>query len=198
SALAEFFYHINIATPYWVGYFIQRPEMHLAHHREDKQFTCNYGDITIWDILGGTWFNPTVEQTKEIKTGFSQDRERKIMQMLVCQNVLPERPKKLPIKILQCGFISLLFLLCSLNVVGTIFDSPTMKGIATVSTASPFPFVFSSYQGIETFSTTFNMDITFRNGTNQQMLIDHKLYSKLKGPYNRRNVIGAVFSHGPF
>ena len=182
SALAEFFYHINISTPYWVGYFIQRPEMHLGHHKEDRQFTCNYGDITIWDILGGTWFNPTKKEVAEIKTGFTQDRERKLLEMLCGRNVLPERPKKLPPNILKCFFISMLFVLGSLNILGTIFDSQAMKGIATVSTASPLPFVFSSYHDIETFSTTFNMDITFKNGTNQQLPIDHKLYARLKGP----------------
>lgn len=198
SALAEFFYHINCSTPYWVGYFIQRPEMHLAHHREDKQFTCNHGDISIWDLLGGTWFNPTKEEVANIKTGFTQDRERKVVSMLFWQNVLPERPKKLPKNLLQCFIISCLFLLGALQILALIFDAPMVKGLAIVSTASPLPFVFSSYQGVETFSTTFNMNITFKNGTYQQVPVDHKLSSRLHGPYNRRNVIGAVFSHGPF
>jgi len=32
TALGEFFYHTNIRTPRWVGYFFQRPEMHRIHH----------------------------------------------------------------------------------------------------------------------------------------------------------------------
>ena len=198
SALAEFFYHINVVTPYWVGYFIQRPEQHLAHHREDKQFTCNHGDLAIWDLLGGTWFNPSREQVAEIRTGFSRDRERKVVSMLFWQNVITERPKKLPKNLIQCMIISLLFLLGAFNMLGLIFNSPTMKGVAIASVASPLPFVFSSYQGIETFSTTFNMQVTFKNGTCTELPLDHKLSAKLQGPYNRRNVIGAVFSHGPF
>lgn len=198
SALAEFFYHMNIQTPYWLGYFIQRPEMHLAHHAEDRQFTCNYGDISLWDILAGTWYNPTREETERIRTGFTQDRERKVLDMLMFKNVLPERPKKLPRNLFKYILINALFVLGCLNIIGVIFNSPSIKGFATMTTASPLPFVFTSYNGIETFSTTFNLDITFRNGSKSEILMDHKLYSKMQGPYQKRNMVGAVFSHGPF
>jgi len=198
SALAEFFYHVNISTPHWVGYFIQRPEMHIIHHAQDKQCVYNHGDISIWDILNRTFFNPTDEQVNAMQTGFSQGREDQVMDMMVGKNVLTERKKKLPKNLFKCIIITLLFCLGILNLFGVIFDSPTMKGIATISTASPLPFVFSAYQGIETFSTKFDMDITFTNGSRTNVLIDHKLYAGLKGPYNRRNVIGAIFSHGPF
>ena len=172
--------------------------MHLAHHMEDKQFTWNYGDLAIWDILGGTWWNPTDEEVKNIRTGFSDDRETKIRDMMMCRNILEERPKKLPKNLYKSFVISLLFLLGAFNMFGVIFHSPSMKGLATISGASPLPFVFSSYQDIETFSTKFDMEVTFTNGTTNYFPIDHKLCSRLKGPYNRRNVIGAVFSHGPF
>lgn len=198
TGLAEFFYHINISTPQWVGYFIQRPEMHLFHHKEDKQFTWNHGDLAIWDILNGTWLNPTDEETKAVRTGFTQDRERKVIDMLCWKNVLPERPKKLPKNLIQACIISLLFLLGAMNMIALIFNNETAKGVAIISTASPLPFVFSAYQGIETFSTKFEMDIMLKNGTSQLIPVDHKLCGGLKGPYNRRNVIGAVFSHGPF
>jgi len=198
TALAEFFYHINISTPHWIGYFIQRPEMHLAHHREDKQFTCNHGDLAIWDLLGGTWFNPTKQQSPHIKTGFSHDRERLLLPMLLGKNILPERPKKLPKKLFQCILITLLFILGSMQIIGLIFDSPTIKALSIVSCSSPLPFVFTSYNGIETFSTTFELNITTHNHTNIIIHMDHKLYSQLQGPYNRKNVIGVIFSHGPF
>lgn len=32
SACGEYFYHMNISTPHWLGYFIQRPESHRLHH----------------------------------------------------------------------------------------------------------------------------------------------------------------------
>lgn len=197
QGLAEFFYHLNVSTPYWVGYFIQRPEMHLFHHKEDSQFTWNYGDISLWDLLNGTWFNPSDSEVKKVRTGFSKNRETQLVDMLRWKNVL-DRPKKLPKNLIQCCLISLLFLLGALNLIGVVFNSPQVKGIAAISTASPLPFVFSAYQGVETFSTTFEMEIKLTNGTQRLVPLDHKLYSGLKGPYNRRNVIGAVFSHGPF
>lgn len=195
SALSEFFYHMNVATPYWVGYFMQRPEMHLAHHSEDRQFTCNYGDLPIWDLLGGTWINPKNDQ---IKTGFTRDRERKMKEMIFFQNVLPEKPKKLPRKLWKYILMNLLFMLGALNLTGMIFHSPELRGIAVMTMASPLPFVFTSYNDVETFSTTFTMDVTFKNRSQGNFILDQQMYSKLKGPYQRRNVIGAIFSHGPF
>ena len=104
----------------------------------------------------------------------------------------------LPKDIIQCFFISCLLLVGILSTCGLIFNSPVLKGIGTISTASPLPFVFSAFNGVETFSKSMNIDITMTNGTHVIIPIDHKLYWGLKGPYNRRNVIGAVFSHGPF
>ncbi len=57
TGLAEFFYHWNVATPRWLGYFVQRPESHCVHHQRglhDK----NYADLPIWDMLFGTFQNP--------------------------------------------------------------------------------------------------------------------------------------------
>lgn len=196
SAFGEFFYHMNIETPYWLGYIIQRPESHLIHHLRDKQFVKNHGDLPIWDMLGGTFENP--KESKSIKTGFSKGRENKILQMLKCKNVLTERKKSLPKNIYKCGIITLLLLLGSMNMIGYIFDSNNMKNIAYISTSSPLPFVFTSYNDVETFSLHHELNLEYKNGTNSAILLDHKLYSKLKGPYNRRNVIGAAFSHGAF
>jgi len=56
-ALGEFFYHTNVRTPRWIGYFFQRPEMHRIHHQHGRHRN-NYGDITWWDMLFGTFENP--------------------------------------------------------------------------------------------------------------------------------------------
>lgn len=54
AVLGEYFYHSNLRTPRWIGYFLQRPEHHSIHHQLDvHQF--NYGDITWWDRLFGTF-----------------------------------------------------------------------------------------------------------------------------------------------
>ncbi|HET8707074.1 MAG TPA: sterol desaturase family protein, partial [Pseudomonadales bacterium] len=50
TAIGEFFYHTSIRTPWWVGLFFQRPEMHRIHH-EFNRHKNNYGDIVWWDML---------------------------------------------------------------------------------------------------------------------------------------------------
>jgi sterol desaturase/sphingolipid hydroxylase (fatty acid hydroxylase superfamily) len=51
------FQHANIRTPHWLGYLIQRPEMHGVHHaREVHQH--NYSDLPLWDMVFGTYKNP--------------------------------------------------------------------------------------------------------------------------------------------
>jgi sterol desaturase/sphingolipid hydroxylase (fatty acid hydroxylase superfamily) len=36
-ALREFFYHINLETPNWLGFFIQKPKPNRVHHLRDEQ-----------------------------------------------------------------------------------------------------------------------------------------------------------------
>jgi sterol desaturase/sphingolipid hydroxylase (fatty acid hydroxylase superfamily) len=50
--------HANIATPAWLGYLIQRPENHATHHQRGLH-AHNYGDIALWDMVFGTWRNPS-------------------------------------------------------------------------------------------------------------------------------------------
>ena len=57
SGIAELFYHWNVRTPYWLGFFIQRPESHCIHHQEALHF-YNFADLPLWDILFGTFRNP--------------------------------------------------------------------------------------------------------------------------------------------
>jgi sterol desaturase/sphingolipid hydroxylase (fatty acid hydroxylase superfamily) len=86
TALGEFFYHTNIRTPRWIGYFFQRPEMHRIHH-ERGYHRNNYGDITWWDMLFGTYENPD----KWAETcGFDSDREERLLEMLACKDVHEE------------------------------------------------------------------------------------------------------------
>jgi sterol desaturase/sphingolipid hydroxylase (fatty acid hydroxylase superfamily) len=83
TAFGEFFYHTNIKTPRWVGFIFQRPEMHRIHHRFGRHKN-NYGDITWWDMLFGTYENP-----KEWvhSCGFDDDKEQKLVAMLLYQDV---------------------------------------------------------------------------------------------------------------
>jgi len=74
--------HADMKTPYWLGYFIQRPEMHRIHHERDSHKN-NYG-LPLWDMLFGTWRNP--KQGKTI-CGFSEDNQYKIREMLLMQSL---------------------------------------------------------------------------------------------------------------
>ena len=83
TALGEFFYHTNVTTPRWVGFFFQRPEMHRIHH-EHGRHRNNYGDITWWDMLFGTYENPA-EWTQHC--GFDDDKEQRLAHMLAYRDV---------------------------------------------------------------------------------------------------------------
>lgn len=66
AAFYSFFQHLNVRTPQWLGYFIQRPEAHCVHHQRNVH-AYNYGDLPIWDIVFGTFRNPA---TFEGSVGF--------------------------------------------------------------------------------------------------------------------------------
>ncbi len=83
TAFAEFFYHMNIKTPQWVGWFIQRPEMHRIHHQQGKHFN-NFADLPIFDRLFGTYENPP---TYHGPCGYKADRELRLKEMLLFRNV---------------------------------------------------------------------------------------------------------------
>jgi sterol desaturase/sphingolipid hydroxylase (fatty acid hydroxylase superfamily) len=83
TAIGEFFYHTNVRTPRWVGFVFQRPEMHRIHHRHG-QHKNNYGDITWWDMLFGTYDNPK-EWTAAC--GFDPDMEERLGAMLAFRDV---------------------------------------------------------------------------------------------------------------
>jgi len=83
AALGEFYYHMNIATPRWTGWFLQRPEHHSIHHQLGVH-RHNYGDITWWDRLFGTF-----EEADEFapRCGYRGAREQRLGDMLVFRDV---------------------------------------------------------------------------------------------------------------
>ncbi|MBJ6760438.1 sterol desaturase family protein [Myxococcaceae bacterium JPH2] len=83
TALGEFFYHTNVRTPQWVGWFFQRPEMHRIHHEHGKHRN-NYGDIPWWDMLFGTYENPP---RWDATCGFDDAREQRLPEMLAFKDV---------------------------------------------------------------------------------------------------------------
>lgn len=83
TALGEFFYHTNVKTPRWVGFVFQRPEMHRIHHQHDRHRN-NYGDITWWDMMFGTYENP---EDWVHTCGFDDDKEQRLIDMLGFRDV---------------------------------------------------------------------------------------------------------------
>jgi hypothetical protein len=84
-----------------------------------------------------------------------------------------------------------------LQMTGDLLRAPQVKGLAAATGASPAPRVFSSVQGLETFSSDFYIEWKDQNGTAHSTKLTPELYSRIKGPYNRRNVFGAALSYAP-
>lgn len=79
EAFYDYFTHSNLRTPYWLGYFVQRPEMHRVHH-EYGRHRSNYS-LPIWDMLFGTHVNPRPGEEIQ-RCGFDADKELMIGPML--------------------------------------------------------------------------------------------------------------------
>lgn len=81
AACGEMFYHSNLSTPRWVGYFIQRPEHHSIHHQH-KVHHYNYGDIPIWDRLFRT-FKEAECAAFAPRCGYNEGKEQRLLAMLL-------------------------------------------------------------------------------------------------------------------
>lgn len=90
-----------------------------------------------------------------------------------------------------------LLLLGLMQMTGDLLRLPWLKGLGAATTASPAPKVFSAVKGLETFSTCFYLDWWDRDGVHHSLELTPEIYSRLKGPYNRRNIYGAALAYGP-
>ena len=52
-------------------------------------------------------------------------------------------------------------------------------------------------RGLETYSTRFFLEWTDAQGQAHSLELTPEVYARLRGPYNRRNVYGAVLAYGP-
>lgn len=78
------FQHANIKTPHWLGYIIQRPESHNIHHARGVHH-YNYSDLPLWDMLFGTFRNPT--SVEGVETGFYNGASTRLLDQLFFQDV---------------------------------------------------------------------------------------------------------------
>lgn len=189
AGFGEFIYHVNIWTPYWLGFFFQTPLSHLLHHKKNARIYCpNLSDCPLWDILGGTFKN---NDDPTIQAGFDQGNDQKIADMLMFGDAV-YHDKKIKITWDDICVLIILSIGC-ISIIGYVSFSPTIQGIGFITTSSPLPLVFSAYNDVETFSLKYSV-IKINNDIEIDL---HDAYSRIKGPYNLRNVYGAMFSYGP-
>jgi hypothetical protein len=84
-----------------------------------------------------------------------------------------------------------------LQMIGDALGCTALKGMGAASAASPAPRVFTSVRGLETFSTRFVLEWRGRDGAAYVLEPTPEGYSRIRGPYNRRNVYGAALAYGP-
>lgn len=80
--LIALYQHLDVPTPVWTGWIIQRPEAHMLHHQRDVH-ARNFGDMPVWDMLFGTYSNP---KRADVAVGFEPGRA-KLAPMLACIDV---------------------------------------------------------------------------------------------------------------
>lgn len=78
TTIPGMFQHLNIRTPHWLGYIVQRPESHLIHH-ERGVHAYNYGDIPLFDMIFGTFRNP---REWDGRNGFHDGSTTQVREML--------------------------------------------------------------------------------------------------------------------
>jgi sterol desaturase/sphingolipid hydroxylase (fatty acid hydroxylase superfamily) len=88
GSFSAVFQHANLRTPHWLGYVIQRPEMHALHHARGAHRN-NYSDLPLFDMLFGTYENPR-EFAGE--NGYYPGASSRILAMLLCKDV--SRPEE--------------------------------------------------------------------------------------------------------
>ncbi len=87
TGIAGFIIHANIRLPRQVGYVFQTPEMHRLHHQTNHHAN-NYSDIVWWDMMFGTYVNPTEDITH---CGFDETSETKVIPMLFGKDLHPSK-----------------------------------------------------------------------------------------------------------
>lgn len=78
ATFCTMFQHLNVSTPRWLGYIVQRPESHSLHHKRGHHAN-NYGDLPLFDMLFGTFANA---DRFEPEVGFHEGSSRQVGAML--------------------------------------------------------------------------------------------------------------------
>ncbi|MES1183797.1 MAG: sterol desaturase family protein [Myxococcales bacterium] len=70
--------HLNVRTPVWLGYLMQRPESHSLHHARGLH-KGNYGNLGLWDLVFRTFQNPAEFATV---AGFYDGASARVLDLL--------------------------------------------------------------------------------------------------------------------
>jgi hypothetical protein len=84
-----------------------------------------------------------------------------------------------------------------LSMAADLLGFTQLKGLGIASHVSPAPKVFCSQAGLETYSSRFFLEWNDLQGKPHSIQLTPELGSRLRGPYNRRNVYGAIIAYGP-
>ncbi|HET7545513.1 MAG TPA: sterol desaturase family protein [Polyangiaceae bacterium] len=77
------FQHLNVRTPVWLGYLVQRPEGHSVHHARGVH-AYNYGNLGLWDLVFGTFRNPAQFSAE---AGFFEGASGRVWPMLLGRDI---------------------------------------------------------------------------------------------------------------
>lgn len=92
----------------------------------------------------------------------------------------------------------ILLLIGLLQIIGLTPGLQPLRGLGLATVAAPLPLVFSHFRGNETFAADFKLQLLKNEQIVFDQQIDSQMYSLLRGPYNRRNIYGAVFAYGAY
>lgn len=212
SAGAEFVYHSNVRTPRWLGYFVQRPEMHRVHHARGRH-ASNYSDLPLWDLLFGTFENP---ETMDGECGFLPEQEARVGAMLLFQDVVARRRTRAR-ELAVAGLV----MVGLASVGGTLLTplaprfGPALAAVGKLTLASPFPKVFCAMDPApgdpapgdpaagptgraEPWAYERVVTVTLADGTARTFPFDAAVAAHPVGPYKLRNAYGAAVAYGPW
>lgn len=100
------------------------------------------------------------------------------------------------LRIRNLGALALL-LLGTTQMLGYLSGLLPLRGLGLASGMAPFPKVFCEVDGYEPFAATFTLLGDDADGAPQAIAINAERYSRLAGPYLRRNVYGAALAYAP-
>jgi hypothetical protein len=81
--------------------------------------------------------------------------------------------------------------------VGGLVGCLPLRGIGALSGWAPFPKVFCDMDGYEGFTARFYLEGQTEEGEAFSVELTPEVYQGIGGPYNRRNVYGALLAGGP-